>query len=614
MRHMRMSFAPRLLGVLLTLGLAASAAAQFGTPPPFECGKSYVFGKAMVNGNVVAGTASTVTVNTMHFVERIGSCNATSPTVTMTASLACSNPPNSGPTVFGPFSIGEGITEIPIQVPVPAGPERLCTLVIVSRVTFADGSILEQRGDQFISAGPQSDAQPQRPAFEAEVTNGPVFRVPPGANPQVAFNVRNNLQGQALHVLRTRTTLAAASGMPTNVAGPNNARNGPFSIGDPEGLDAPDHTDGPLGAPCVVSTKSYEQQRHDNTFGSFTDGVVIQPQSFQPFATTVAVPGDAPHGWTAEGRIQVDSHNHVATAGFTIVVDRTVAAQLTVCDRDRVRPAIAGVGTNPTFGTITRLQADVSPLGTQTFFAQFALDKANVRLFTNSVEVFGQDFSSSSFRRDGQYFDTLAERSFIPPTPQDAVFTFITPFKILVDPTSATNTQIELKSMEFVDPPPNAQQERLPYMTGWCSVERAGTLADGALRFHHQIQTIGVDDSFAVVPMRIVKYTVVQTDANTYVLTTTSVAANPAERPIIGFDLFGYHRSYAAQAMANNCGDMNGDGRVDAFDIALFIESLSHPGSHGSHRADMNGDGVLNRDDYIAFLEAVAAANRPCGP
>ncbi|MEO1130716.1 MAG: hypothetical protein AAFX05_13570, partial [Planctomycetota bacterium] len=65
----------------------------------------------------------------------------------MSATLTCAPPPSSGPTVVGPFPIGPGFNFIPTSITVPAFPPRVCTLAVVSTVTFTDGTSLTLRGD-----------------------------------------------------------------------------------------------------------------------------------------------------------------------------------------------------------------------------------------------------------------------------------------------------------------------------------------------------------------------------------------------------------------------------------------------------------------------------------
>jgi hypothetical protein len=60
-------------------------------------------------------------------------------------------------------------------------------------------------------------------------------------------------------------------------------------------------------------------------------------------------------------------------------------------------------------------------------------------------------------------------------------------------------------------------------------------------------------------------------------------------------------------------GDMNGDGRVDQFDLDAFVLAMidpqtyaeRHPELNRLRRGDFNGDGVLNRGDIDQFVDAL---------
>ncbi len=596
--------------------------AQIGTPPQFLCGKAYVFAKAVPNGNVLSGQAGSVSVSTVHFIDRIQSganCPGGNPTVTMTANLNCTPGPSSGPTLFGPFTLVEGYTTIAINVPVPAGPARLCGLVVTARVTFGDGSILEQVADQTVCVLDAAPGNPGLPQLSIETApGGAVMMGHPGDERTFTFTITNrrseDFDGTLTLNLRNVADLAAI------IAGPNDTRRGAFAPADPGGGDNFPIAFGPdVPAGTCVSLPAPPHETPVSLLsapvtvgGGQTQQVVVRSRSWPLSAhgaageSTALLQGAFVRGAGARGPAMV-----AAAAGVVASVNRTTAPAF-ACPGSSGRAttgfssSVSGVG--PSAGML----CDATAGGAQPFRLDFALQNSGFQMLINGTPISGGTNFSGITQVDGQYIRLTTEYSFITPlAPPDATITMIVPIVVQPHPSAAADTQAMVQSVATVPGAPNGSADRYPAALGRVEVNRTNPLQDAVVDFVHQMSAVGVEQgTFNPVPMtnthlKIMPSTPI-TSSIPYTVESTWIATNPGTTPMVGFDVFNDFRGHARPALLckNRAGDFNGDGAVNGADVQDYARCRITP-EPGCGCADLDYNDVLNGTDTALFTEAL---------
>lgn len=610
-RHARVA-AASVVGLLLW---PATAEAQFGTPPQIFCGRTYVFSKAVPDGNVIAGQATTVLVNTMHFVNRIalaGNCPAGNPTVTMTANLNCTPGPSSGPTVFGPFTLVEGFTQIPINVPIPAGPARLCDVVVTARVTFSDGSIIEQTGDQTISVQDPAAGNPTMPQLCVSIVSGSgVFRAHPGDQRTISY-VLTNRHDQGWNGSLIVQAWNAAD-LPAVIAGPNDLRSGAWSVADPGGGDNFPHVCDADVAPgdCVTLPGA----PHQTT--PVMDSVAVSLDAGQSLTLMrltrtwgLSANGAANESTALLDGTFADGSPGRAAAGTILCADTSQSAQFS-CPSGSGRAATAVGGSISGVGPAAEIRADASMAGTQQFRINLALDVNRTQMLVNGVPIASATDFSGVHQIDGQHARVACDLSFINPrVPPDATITLNQSFVIQPHAVSDPTTDVALQTISHVRTAPNGFRTMYPSSIGRVDVDRTGTLVDASLNFTHQAWAVGVlnDGAFTPAAMTNLAWEISPEGADRYNVSSTWTATNPGAIPYIGFDVFNDFRAFAAPTLicGSTPGDLNGDGTIDGDDIRGHLDCVQDmaPGS-ACGCADMDFNDKLDGDDTALFIAAL---------
>lgn len=175
--------------LLMTL-LAGDALACGGTSPPPTCAKSLVLGKT-VTTTFVAGVPTTVPVPvsiTLAMTPPAGtpgsSCPLTPDASSITLTATCTLGP--GATVTQPLTLTQGLNVATINMPFPAGPPRLCTIVgsVTSTSTLTTGTPLVATavGDASVCFVEPSVDDPSKPRLELTLVDENNQPVPPDAS------------------------------------------------------------------------------------------------------------------------------------------------------------------------------------------------------------------------------------------------------------------------------------------------------------------------------------------------------------------------------------------------------------------------------------------------
>ncbi len=559
-------------GVLL--GLAASPSlAQIGTAPPFLCGRTYSFSKGVPNGNVVMDKPGLVRVETLHFVKTVGAtfgggCPDVTATVTMEATLPCDDGTNEGPHVFGPFPVGVGgFTVIPIDVPVAAGDERVCDLIVVSTLTFSDGMVLRQQGDQQVSAQPPAPGNPDVPVLQVEIIGDSAACGHPGDTRTFRVRVTNNsddiFDGSA------DVAIVSRSGMPAVVAGANDSRTGAYALSDPGGGDAPP---GSIDDDCPPQP----EKPHLEFVGEFGTSVVLLPGASVEFDVSIGSYSLA--AWGAMGEVVINVGGFLggwatsARAGVATGADGQKPAEF-ACPRSG-RASIASIGSSPKGPALSYL-ADGTPGGNEPFEVQYIVDPATVKMFVNGSPINGTNFSGAIHGKD-QLGRHAVELSFLSPRPaSDSVIQFN--YEIIVEPVTA-GYEVNSTALDIVGGAPNGYAHLHPVARGHVDLTDSRVHEPVRLLQIHQLSAVGVDEgTFSPRQMELVDLSMVPLRSEGRIrVESTWKAVTPGAPRYIGFDVFHDIRAYATPMPGEPCpADFNGDTVVNTLDVLAFLNAYA---------------------------------------
>lgn len=578
-----------------------------GTPPPFFCAKTYVLAKGAGNPNLAAAAGGVVTIDTLHFVNLIqfGNCPPAFPaTVSMTATLDCDPPPDAGPFNFGPFPIEEGFTEIPIDIPVPAGPPRVCQVVVTSTVTFADGMQIAQTADQQVCLLPSSPVGGvDDPILEVELIGDTTACGHPGDEQGFCFLVRNNddepFDGEF------RVTMKNVADMPEVTTGQNDTSVGAFALSDPGGGDSYPMT---MADPDCVDLPA---EPHNSAPEALTGSVVLLPGEETEIKIDVRTWQLCANGSCGEAVFEVfgliDGTALTACAGFAVAADTSKPATFECFDSGRaVTQALPTTDPN---GPAASLITKPDPAGNLSIPVNFVLDIEAMQLLINGFQISGgtPDFSGVTMF-DGGFIRTVGEFSFIlPQGDADDVFTMINEF--VVDVPSIPDEVIEIQDLSRVDGAPNDFETFSPFAIACLSLDVPG-IEPYLLDVMHQIFAVGVKQgTFEQVAMTNLEVQFEQVAPNRYRVTSTWQPTNPGDvdAPIIGFDVQNDFRGYAKPVPEEEpcIADCNGDGEINILDFICFQANFE---ADDLETADCNDDGELNILDFICFQTEFEAA------
>ncbi len=604
--------------VLFHSGWVSPADAQQGTAPPIFCGKTYVFSKAVPDGQVVANQATTVTVETYHFLDLINHLSLNCPpppyTVTMSASLSCSPGPSSGPTLFGPFPIAEDVkTVIPIDVPIPAGPPRQCDLIVTSRVTLGDGSQISQTADQTISVVEAAPGNPAEPIVKLELLGGGTVYAHPGDGRTFTYVLTNN------HVLPFTGTLNIdmrnVADRPANIVGPDNTAEGVFSVLDPGGANQPVIAGLDSGAPDDCLPVTFDTIYVTNTL--ISGSVLVPPTS------TVEVPFSS-RWWSLTGDGAATESTAVLSGAFSDSSPAGASAGCTyVCDHDeppdygciatsgRAATAVASSGPN---GPAAGFVADASQQGNQPFQVDLEVETANIVMIVNGNPVSsGTTQFTAVIHVDDDVCSRNDEISLIAPPrpPPTSTIQIVTPINVRIAGGSLAN-YTQLETLDVVDGLPTGYANKHPYAQGIVTVTGEEGFDPAIVAFTQQWSAVGVEaGTFNQRAMTNLGINIQFVSPTRYIVTTTWTATNPGVTNFIGFDVISTHRcfAYPMRRCQTLPGDANDDSVVNGMDIKSYIDcrmGINYGASCGC--ADMDFDNHITDDDSYIFVATLLGA------
>ncbi len=579
---------------------ATEALAQVGTPPPFFCGKTYVFSKAVPNGNFLADQAGAIRIDTMHFLNLIefnNQCPNPPQTVSMSAVLNCTPGPSTGPELFGPFALNEGFTEIPIDVAVPAGPVRVCDVIVTATVSFADGSQIAQTADQIFSVVEEAFGNPV-PRLEIELVGDDIVRTHPGDGGAYTYRISNNDPFESFGGT-VSIDMRNVSGTPAVVSGQDDTAIGSFAVAEGN-FSIAFSEDVPAGN-CVQFLDFPNHVMPQ----SISKAISIGPNDFIDTQFKGRTWFMSPNGHTCESTAIVDGFFDggdpaTAAAGVTLAVDHSQTRTFT-CPTDTGRAATAlfdGVAGGPAIG----ISADSTQAGDHPFQVNFGLDLANMDMLIDGTPIGGgtPNFSGPT-QVDGQHGRLVAEFSFITPLASPgAIITLITPIIVERDNLAASDIVTEIRGMDLVGDVPVGFDDIAPVLQG--RVDVSGIVDpeyDSILDIMHQMSAVGVEQgTFNQVAMTNLDVEVELVAADEYVITSTWTATTPGATPLIGFDVSNDFRGFARK------GDDDGDAIPNTLDSCQYVFNPDQELSACSGNVSLDQVDFIARDGTALLLDS----------
>jgi len=515
--------------------------------------------------------------------------------------MDCEPGPDGGPINFGPFPIGEGFTEIPIDIPVVAGPPRVCVAQVTATITFADGMQVSQTADQQICLLPAGTTEGVDPALNVELIGTAPSSIscgPAGDEQLFCFLVSNN--SDAIFDGTFQVAMRNVADMPEVQSGQNDTSVGVFALSDPGGGDSYPLAMGDDG--CIT----LPADPHNSMTEPFTGSVVLLPGE----ETEIKIKGRTwqlcANGSCGEATFEVagflGGEAVTACAGFVMATDNSKTPAF-ACPNSGRAVATAFPGTTPN-GPAVVLIATPDVEGQLFIPFQFGLDVTTMQLLVNGQPISGGTPKFSGVTQvDGGYIRNVAEFSFIEPPPStDDCITMITDFQLIVD--SAPPMSFAFDALQFMDGAPNWFADMSPFMKGSIYTDFTSLGVDPFfLDFMHQISAVGVmEGTFEQVPMMNVDRQVEILNPTRYRVRSDWKAPIEGVVTLIGFDVQNDFRGFARSALSIPA-DFNGDGLVNGADLAVLLANWGPcPPAPDPCPANLNDDEFINGADLAALL------------
>lgn len=592
-------------GLLWCAGSAMEAAwACGGNPPPPRCGKTLVLGQGLGSTTLLTGGgAMSIPVEAFFDAVEVGggiSCPPSPYFLTVTATLTC--PITGVSTNAVTLMVNPGFTPVPIGVNVPAGPARVCALMVTGTVLFVDGTTISASGlTKDVCIVEPAPGLPGVSRLAVLHAGPPVVRVHPGDQARLSYILRNNDPTESF----TGTFTADSEGSARLVTGPNGPFGvGPFTVSDPVSGDNFPLQFGPIAPPGCVPLPPDP--------GNPLVPVIAQALTLAPGESRVVEVNVRPWGMCANGscsksRVRLEGQFSGGTAGLActssaVFVD-TSAPPAYLCEDG---------------GAVAQCAPPTEPLGVSWVVRPAEQYTAHVRtrmsffdVFVNGLPATGQTQSLCPRPDHGR----LASQVQFPPVALDSFFDVFAEFT-LESEQAVVNT--ELLGMSLVPGLPHGFSHLYPMAMGTGRVTSFGvgpTPVDSFFDIFYQVRLDGMDLEMQHVPMAVEKINVQPLGNDRWRVNLRARAENGSPTdgpalPLVGLLISQDIRGFARPSRFLFCpGDTNGDAQVNFIDLNRILSEfgLIAPGLAG----DIDGDGDVDFSDLNFVLSAFG---RNCGP
>ncbi len=599
---------------LASLTSSADVRACGGDPPPPVCAKTVVLGQALPGSLVLtAGGTLSIPVELYFLAQDVGAPGVCPPgpyLATIEFTLTCP-PPMAPITAAVTVPVVNGYNNLTVDLVLPPGPARICTLSGQADVLFVDGTKITANSvmKDVCIVDPVAPGNPL-PRLDLRLFgpgSDPFFHVHPGDQARMRYAVTNNDPTHSFTgTIGADMEQVARAVTDTGVLGPNG--HGAYTISDPLLGDNYPIAFGPLQPPFCVPLPPDPQNPAIPT--------ILEPLTLAPGETKLIDIFARPWGMCADGscgksKIRAEGFFADGTAGLActaaiVYADETVPPRYLWEDGGKV-VEILPLPVPPAQLRVVGQPAPTEQWALRTIFpAALVLVNGNPQPQTFIDPV--------GFLPGHGRFQTFTQ--FSQPFPVDSFFDIT--YRIDLAPDSPNVVQTELLQMQLVPGAPHGLENRAPMAMGTAHIGTTpltgGLVIDSFFDIFYQVSFEGLTNQNQLVPIELVELQL-QADPNGFMLHAIGRAPPPSDgvvgvSPFVGLIGLSEVRGFARPSRLLFCpGDSNGDAQVNFADLNNVLSDFgqSGPGLAG----DVNGDGVVNFADLNLVLSFFGSN---CGP
>ncbi len=599
---------------LVSLFTPADALACGGDPPPPVCAKTVVLGQALRGSQVLtAGGTLSVPLEVFFLAQDVGAPGVCPPgpylaTITFTLTCPPPMPPITG-TVTIPVMNGYNVASVDLVL--PPGPARICTLTGTIDVLFVDGTIISGNSVMkdvcIVDPAPGNPTLPRLDLRLFDPGSDPFFHVHPGDQARMRYAITNN---DPTHTFTGNigADMEQVSREVFDLGLPSPPGHGPYTISDPLLGDNFPIAFGPLQPPYCVPLPP---DPHNPAIPSIVEPLVLLPGETKVIDIFARPWGMCADGSCAKSRIRAigvfaDGTEGVACTAAVVYADESVPPAYLWEDGGKVVELL------PVPEPPARLRVLGQPAPSEQWSVTTVFPAAQV--LVNGQPQPQTFIDPVPFLPGHGRFQTFTQ--FTQPFQVDSFFDIA--YRIDLAPASSNIVEIELVQMQLVAGAPHGLENFAPMAMGTAEIgtmaPTGGPVIDSFFDVFYQVSFEGLNIENQLVPIEIVELQL-QADPKGFMVHAVGRGGPGSDGvvgipPLVGLIGLSEVRGFARPSRLLFCpGDTNGDATVNFADLNNVLSDFgqSGPGLAG----DVNGDEAVNFTDLNLVLSFFG---RNCGP